>query len=69
MREKCLDKMINKYCKIITKEPGEEKVHVIFGLVQDIDYEAGLLFIESNQGLGCINIETIEAIKPNNKNF
>jgi hypothetical protein len=69
MREKCLDKMINKYCKIITKEPGEEKVHVIFGLVQDIDYDAGLLFIESNQGLGCINIETIEAIKPNNKNF
>jgi hypothetical protein len=69
MEEKCLDKMVNKYCKIITKEPGEDKVNVIFGMVLDIDYDAGLLFIESNQGIGCLNINYIEAIKPNNKNL
>ena len=67
MEEKCLDKMVNKYCKIITKEPGEERAHVVFGMVLDIDYDAGLLYIESRQGVGCLNIETIEAIKPNNK--
>jgi hypothetical protein len=67
MEEKILDKMINKYCKIVTKEPGDARAHVVFGMVLDIDYNAGLLFIESNQGVGCLSIETIEAIKPNNK--
>jgi hypothetical protein len=67
MEEKCLDKMINKFCKIVTKEPGEDRAHVVFGKVTEIDWDEGLLFIESEEGIGCLNIETIEAIKPNNK--
>ena len=69
MEEKCLDKMINKFCKIVTKEPGEDRAHVVFGKVTEIDYDQGLLFIESSEGVGCLNIETIEAIKPNNKKY
>ncbi len=67
MEEKCLDRMIDKYCKIVIKEPGEKRVHVVFGMVMNIDHDAGLLVIESNQGVGCLNIKTIEAIKPKTK--
>lgn len=69
MGRKSLDKLIGKYCKIVTKEPGEDRAHVISGMVTDIDYDAGFILIESIQGLGCLNIKTIEAIKPRNKNY
>ena len=68
MEEKCLNRMIDKYCKIVIKEPGEERVHVIFGMVINIDHDSGLIVIESKQGLGCIEIKTVEAIKPSGKN-
>jgi hypothetical protein len=67
MGRKSLDKLIGKYCKIVTKEPGEERAHVISGMVTDIDYDTGFILIESVQGLGCLNIKTIEAIKPRSK--
>ena len=66
MKKKSIDKLIGKHCKIVTREPGEDRAHVIFGMVTDIDHDAGLIVIESAQGLGCINIKTIEAIKPRN---
>ena len=31
MNGKCVDKLIGKYCKIITKEPREERVNVVTG--------------------------------------
>ena len=65
---KCLDKLVGKYCKIVTKEPGENKVKVVHCKLINIDYDVGLVFIESKQGDGCLNIKTIEAIKPRNKN-
>ncbi len=64
---KCLDKLIGKYCKIVTKEPGEKSVKVVHCKLTNIDHNIGLVFIESNQGEGCLNIKTIEAIKPRNK--
>lgn len=67
MEKKGMDKLIGKHCKIVTKEPGEEKPHIIFGLVSLIDYNAGFLIIESNRGTGCLNMKTIEAIKPSSK--
>lgn len=67
MKKKCMDKLIGKYCKIVAREPGDEKAHVVIGRVTEIDHESGLLMVESEQGLGCLNITTIEAIKPNNK--
>jgi hypothetical protein len=63
---KCLDKMIGKHCKIVTKEPGDKKVKVVHCKITDIDHNVGLVFIESYDGEGCLNIKTIEAIKPRN---
>jgi len=64
MEEKYLGRLIGKYCKIVTKEPGEDKSHVITGLVKNIDHDDGFITIESWQGLGILNIKTIVAIKP-----
>jgi hypothetical protein len=64
MKRNSMDKLIGKYCKIVTKEPGEDRAHVVSGIVKDIDYDIGLLFIESEQGPGCLNLKAIVAIKP-----
>ena len=64
MNGKCVDKLIGKYCKIITKEPGEERANVVTGMIMEIDHDAGFLTIESTQGMGCLTINTIVAIKP-----
>jgi hypothetical protein len=64
MEEKCIDRLIGRYCKIVTREPGEDRAHVIHGRLITIDYDAELLVVESKEGLGCLNIKTIEAIKP-----
>ncbi|MCK4366309.1 MAG: hypothetical protein KAW45_09670 [Thermoplasmatales archaeon] len=64
MKRKCVDKLIGKYCKIVTKEPGEEKSYVVVGTVKDVDHDAGFITIESAQGLSCLSINTIIAIKP-----
>jgi len=67
MKKRCMDRLIGRYCKIVSREPGEERAHVIFGFVKNIDHDSGLLVIESRQGVGCLNIEIIEAIKPSSK--
>jgi len=67
MEKKCMDRLVGKNCKIVTKEPGDDKAHILFGMVMLIDYNAGFIIIESNLGTGCLNIKTIEAIKPSNK--
>jgi len=69
MEEKCISRLIGKYCKIVTKEPGEEKSRVITGLVKSIDHDDGFITIESWQGLGVLNIKTIVAIKPSSKKY
>ena len=67
MERKIIDKLIGRYCKIVTREPGEDRAHVIFGMVTEIDHDAGFILVESSQGLGCLSIKTIEAIKPSSK--
>ena len=64
MKKNSMDRLIGKYCKIVTKEPGEERTHVVTGIVKEIAHDAGFIIIESNQGVGCLNIKTIVAIKP-----
>lgn len=58
---------IGKYCKIVTKEPGVERTYVVKGIVKDVDHNAGFITIESTQGLSCLSIKTIIAIKPKNE--
>ena len=67
MPENIIDRCIGKYCKIVTKEPGEEKANVVTGIIKDIDHDEGFVTIESNQGVNCLNIKTIVAIKPRTK--
>ena len=37
MNGKCVDRLIGKYCKIVTKEPGEKKATVVTGIVNNVD--------------------------------
>ena len=64
MEKKCMDRLIGRYCKIVTMEPGEETAHVVFGMLENIDYDAGIVIIKSNPSLLSVNIENIVAIKP-----
>ena len=64
MKGKCVDRLVGKCCKIVTQEPGDDRSYVITGIVKEIDHDAGFITIESSQGLGCLSMETIIAIKP-----
>jgi len=64
VEKRCMDKLIGKYCKIVLKEPGKERASVVSGILEDIDYDAGFVIIDSDRGLGCLNIKSIIAIKP-----
>jgi flagellin FlaB len=62
-----MEKLVGKYCKIVTKEPGEERANVVTGILEDVDYKDGFILVDSSQGLGCLRIDTIIAIKPGKK--
>lgn len=64
MEKKYMERLVGKYCKIVTKEPGEERANVVSGILEDVDYKDGFVMINSKQGLGCLRINTIIAIKP-----
>jgi len=67
MEKKYMERLIGKYCKIVTKEPGEERASVVTGTLEDVDYKDGFILVDSDQGLGCLRINTIIAIKPGHK--
>jgi len=64
MEKKYLERLVGKYCKIVTKEPGEERANVVTGILEDVDYKDGFILVDSEQGLGCLSINTLVAIKP-----
>ena len=64
MEKKYLERLVGKYCKIVTKEPGEERANVVTGILEDVDYKDGFILVDSEQGLGCLSINTVIAIKP-----
>lgn len=64
MERKNMEKLIGKYCKIVTKEPGDNRVSVVTGIVQDVDSHDGFIFVDSAQGPGLLRLDTIVAIKP-----
>jgi flagellin FlaB len=59
-----MDRLVGKYCKIVTKEPGDQRVSVITGILEEVDHKDGFIFVDSNQGLGLLRINTVVAIKP-----
>jgi len=64
MEKKYMEMLKGSYCKIVTREPGEDRASVITGTLKDIDYKDGFIIVDSEQGLGCLSINTIVAIKP-----
>ena len=64
MSKKTLNKLIGQYCKIVIKEPGNKKTSVMFGYLKDVDYKKNFVVLESSDGLGMINKNSIVAIKP-----
>ena len=66
MERKYLKRLVGNYCKIVTKEPGDSRASVVTGTLENVDYEDGFILVDSNQGLGCLRIDTIIAIKPGN---
>jgi len=64
MEKKYMERLVGRYCKIVTKEPGDDRASVVIGTLEDVDYKDGFILIDSEQGLGCLRISTIIAIKP-----
>ena len=64
MEKKYMERLVGKHCKIVTKEPGEERANVVIGILEDVDYKDGFILVDSEQGLGCLSISTVIAIKP-----
>jgi len=62
-----MERLVGKYCKIVTKEPGENRASVVTGTLEDVDYKDGFVLVDSDQGLGCLRIDTIIAIKPKSR--
>ena len=62
-----MERLVGKYCKIVTKEPGEDRASVVIGTLEDVDYKDGFILVDSDLGLGCLRITTIIAIKPGRK--
>ena len=67
MEKKYMERLVGRYCKIVTKEPGDDRASVVIGTLEDVDYKDGFILIDSEQGLGCLRISTIIAIKPAQK--
>ena len=67
MEKRYMERLVGKYCKIVTKEPGEDRANVVTGILEDVDYKDGFILVDSSQGLGCLRIDTIVAIKPGKK--
>ena len=64
VKEESLNRLLGKHYKIITKEPGDEKNHIVTGVINEIDYDEKLIIIESIEGIGYLNWQSIVAIKP-----
>ena len=64
MKEESLNRLLEKQCKLVTKEPGDEKNHKVVGVIKEIEYGEKLIIIESSYGIGCLNMQSIVAIKP-----
>jgi hypothetical protein len=55
VKEESLNKLLGKQCKIVTKEPGDKKNHIVVGVILEIEYDEKFMIIESSYGIGCLN--------------
>jgi len=64
MEKRNINKLMGKTCKIVTMEPYSKKATIITGKIEDIDNKDELIFVNSKEGLGCLKLKFIVAIKP-----
>jgi hypothetical protein len=64
MKKESLNRLLGKQCKIVTKEPGDERNHVVVGIIKEIEFDEKFIIIESINGVSCLNMQSIVAIKP-----
>jgi hypothetical protein len=64
MKTHNLDRMIGQHCKIVMKEPGDDKAHTVTGTIYEIDQKDKFIIVKSVNGFWCLNIDDIIAIKP-----
>ena len=41
-----------------------KKNHIVVGVILEIEYDEKFMIIESSYGIGCLNMQSIVAIKP-----
>lgn len=63
MEPKYIERLVGKYCKIVTKAPGERKGSVVIGLLENIDYLDNSIVIELREGEDIVHIDHIIAIR------
>lgn len=66
MEKKYIEKILGNNCKIVTKEPSSKYASIITGIIKEIDQKDGLVIVKSKNGMGCLNLKYIVAIKPKN---
>ena len=64
MKGESLNRLLGKQCKIVTKEQGDEKNHIVIGVIKEIEYDEKFIIIESSYGIGYPTLQSIVAIKP-----
>jgi hypothetical protein len=67
MSKNTIDNLKGQYCKVVIDEPGKKKASVIYGFLKDVDHKKNFIIIESDEGLGIVNKNTVVAIKPTKK--
>ena len=63
MEPKYIERLIGKYCKIITKTPGQKKGTVRIGMLEDVNYLDNCVTIELKEGTDTIQVDNIIAIR------
>jgi hypothetical protein len=64
VKEESLNRLLGKHYKIVIKESGDEKNHVVISVIKEIDFDGKFIPIESIGGIGSLNWQSIVAIKP-----
>jgi len=63
MEPKYIERLVGKYCKIVTKAPGEKKGTVKIGLLEDINYLENSITLELKEGEDIVLVDNIIAIR------
>ncbi len=64
MKKKNIDKYLGEKCRILYKEPGVASIHIITGIISNINRYLGIIKIESHHKKIKMKINKILTLKP-----